>query len=94
MQKHIKLSVRNLIETTLRSGDIDNRFMSTSRALEGTLAHQKIQSNYKEKDLKEVALSISIDYKGFIFDIDGRADGIIFEDDKKIIDELKTSTRN
>ena len=94
MQKHIKLSVRNLIETTLRSGDIDNRFMSTSRALEGTLAHQKIQSNYKEKDLKEVALSISIDYKGFIFDIDGRADGIIFEDDKKIIDEIKTTTRN
>jgi len=93
MQNHIKLSVRNLIETTLRSGDIDNRFMSTSRALEGTLAHQKIQSNYKEKDLKEVTLSISIDYKGFVFDIDGRADGILFEDENVIIDEIKTTTR-
>lgn len=89
MQNHIKLSVRNLIETTLRSGDIDNRFMSTSRALEGTLAHQKIQSNYKEKDLKEVTLSISIDYKGFVFDIDGRADGILFEDENVIYDKYQ-----
>lgn len=94
MQKHIRLSVRNLIETTLRSGDIDNRFMSTSRALEGTLAHQKIQSKYKKGDLKEVTLSIHLEYKGFIFEIDGRADGIIFDEENVIIDEIKTTTRN
>ncbi len=94
MQKHIRLSVRNLIETTLRSGDIDNRFMSKSRALEGTLAHQKIQSSYKKGDLKEVSLSITLEYKGFVFDIDGRADGILFEDENVIIDEIKTTTRN
>ncbi|HOK62574.1 MAG TPA: helicase C-terminal domain-containing protein [Soehngenia sp.] len=94
MQKHIRLSVRNLIETTLRSGDIDNRFMSTSRALEGTLAHQKIQSSYKKGDLKEVTLSIHLEYKGFIFEIDGRADGIIFDEENVIIDEIKTTTRN
>ena len=38
----IKVSVGHLVEFVLRSGDIDNSFMSMTRALEGTKAHQKV----------------------------------------------------
>lgn len=49
----IRISVRNLVEFVLRSGDLDSRFMGSSRALEGTKAHQKIQKEYKNKFSKE-----------------------------------------
>lgn len=49
----IRISVRNLVEFVLRSGDLDSRFMGRSRALEGTKAHQKIQKEYKNKFSKE-----------------------------------------
>lgn len=43
MKKEINISVRNLVEYVMRSGDIDNQFRSMSRAVEGTYAHQKVQ---------------------------------------------------
>ena len=49
----IKISVRNLVEFVLRSGDLDSRFTGSSRALEGTKAHQKLQKEYKNKFSKE-----------------------------------------
>ena len=45
--KDIKISVRNLVEFVLRSGDLDMRFRGSSRAVEGTKAHQKIQKENK-----------------------------------------------
>jgi len=90
----IKLSVRNLVEFILRSGDIDSQFMSNSSALEGTRAHQKVQKDNKDKDYTpEVTLKYSVEYKGFNFRIDGRADGIISIDDFIIIDEIKSTNR-
>jgi len=47
--KDIKISVRNLVEFVLRCGDLDMRFMGSSRAVEGTKAHQKIQKENREK---------------------------------------------
>lgn len=49
----IKISVRNLVEFVLRSGDLDSRFTGSSRAIEGTKAHQKLQKEYKNKFSKE-----------------------------------------
>lgn len=37
IMREIKILVRNLVEYMLRSGDIDNRFQSMSRALEGRM---------------------------------------------------------
>jgi len=90
----IKLSVRNLVEFILRSGDIDSQFMSNSRALEGTRAHQKIQNANKDKGYSpEVTLKYSVDYQGFTFIIEGRADGVITTADLTIIDEIKSTSR-
>ncbi len=41
--KEIKISVRNLVELVLRTGDIDSSFTGSSRAVEGTRLHKKIQ---------------------------------------------------
>lgn len=56
--EQIKISVRNLIEFVLRSGDLDSRFTVSNRALEGTKAHQKIQREYIDKFSKETQIVI------------------------------------
>lgn len=93
-KKEIRISVRNLVEFIFRSGDIDSQFMSNSRALEGTKAHQKVQKNNEYKSYTpEVTLKYDIEYKGFNFVVEGRADGIILENDSFIIDEIKSTNR-
>ncbi|WZL72288.1 ATP-dependent DNA helicase [Clostridiaceae bacterium 35-E11] len=77
--KEIKLSVRNLVEFVLRSGDLDTSFKSASRAVEGTKAHQKIQKSKDESYEAEVPLKHRFEYEGFTFIVEGRADGIIKE---------------
>jgi hypothetical protein len=92
-ENKIKISVRNLVEFILRCGDLDSRFMGSSRAVEGTRAHQKIQKESKEGYLAEVALKYSTSYKSFTFEIEGRADGIIINENSITIDEIKTTGR-
>ena len=81
MKRIIKISVRNLIEFVLRSGDIDNSFMSTTRALEGTLAHQKVQKSYGPEYSPEVTLHNFL--KDYSLEVEGRVDGIF-----KLLDEI------
>ncbi|WPC43099.1 ATP-dependent DNA helicase [Clostridium sp. JS66] len=94
--KKIKVSIRNLVEFVLRGGDLDSKFVGSSRALEGTRAHQKLQKKYKQENNierqynAEVSLKYNIEYKGFSFIIEGRADGVIVEKEKIVIDEIKT----
>ncbi|MFT5874350.1 MAG: DNA excision repair protein ERCC-2 [Clostridium sp.] len=100
--RDIKISVRNLVEFVLRAGDLDMRFMGSSRAVEGTKAHQKIQKENREKYsvifgeeyLSEVSLKHSVIYNGGTIIIDGRADGILIKDNKVTIDEIKTVTKD
>lgn len=100
--RDIKISVRNLVEFVLRAGDLDTRFMGSSRAVEGTKAHQKIQKENKEKYsiilgeeyLAEVSLKHNIEYNGGTIIIEGRADGILIKDKVVTIDEIKTVTKD
>ena len=94
----IKESVRGIIEYVLKQGSIDDRYTSTTRALEGTLAHQKLQgsnekiySNYqKEVKLQE---EFEID-KNIVLILDGRADGIIIDDSDIYIEEIKSTLKS
>ncbi|EGT3616297.1 ATP-dependent DNA helicase [Clostridium perfringens] len=90
----IKISIRNLVEFVLRKGSIDSRVKASVRALEGIKGHKKIQSAYSEKDKAEVSLKEDIEFEGFILRVEGRADGILEENNKLIIDEIKTTTKN
>ncbi|GLC29194.1 ATP-dependent DNA helicase [Clostridium omnivorum] len=90
--REVKISVRNLVEFVLRAGNLDSRFTGSSRALEGTRAHQKLQKSKGEEYEKEVALKHKFEYKEFLFNLEGRADGIIHEGDYIVIDEIKSTT--
>ena len=93
-KSEIRISVRNLVEFIFRSGDIDSQFTSNSRALEGTKAHQKIQKdNGYAGYTPEVSLKYTLEYKSFNFAVEGRADGIISDNDAFTIDEIKSTTR-
>ena len=89
----IKISIRNLVELILRSGDIDNRLVSSNRMLEGTRIHQKIQKESGDNYAKEVFLSYDYQLQGFTIRLEGRADGIITQTDGIIIDEIKSTAR-
>ena len=93
-QIRIKDSVRNLVEFCLKDGDLDNRFTTSARAVEGTRAHQKLQAdnleiydNYKS----EVYLTYDFVVDNITLSIEGRADGIIVENNKIIIEEIKST---
>lgn len=94
MNKEIKISVRNLIEFVLRSGDIDNSFRSNIPAIEGTRAHQKVQRSYGEEYKAEYTLKHKVDYEDFTLILEGRADGIFILPDETIIDEIKSTTKD
>ena len=93
MKKNIvKISVRNLVEFILRSGDLDNRNagVSDKAAMElGSRLHRKIQKSMGPEYQAEVPLSIVTEFDEFDLKVEGRADGIETKGDKVIVDEIK-----
>jgi len=89
----IRISIRNLVEFVLMSGDLDSRFVGANRMLEGTRAHQRIQRAGGEAYNAEVYLSYNVELDGFILTLEGRADGIITGEQRVVIDEIKTTTK-
>ena len=88
----IRISVRNLVEFILRSGNLDNRrsFAADKEAmLKGSKIHRKIQKQMKASYRAEVPLSWDQEYEEFIIRVEGRADGIIEEEEHTVIDEIK-----
>lgn len=90
-QKEVVISIRSLVEFTLMSGDLDGRFTGSNRAVEGTKAHQKVQKTYGNEYTPEVTLKYSFDYEDYNITVQGRADGILIEEDRIIIDEIKST---
>lgn len=96
--KEIKISVRKLVEFVLRAGDLDARFMGSSRVLDGTRLHQKLQRRRREEAdtggwdyAKEVAVSRSIDCEGLMLTVGGRIDGVIKNSEETAIEEIKST---
>lgn len=57
----VKESVRGIIEYVLKSGSLDDRYMGKNRALEGTIAHQKLQAS-NEKVYTNYQKEVKLDY--------------------------------
>ena len=93
----VRISVRNLVEFILRSGDLDNSRGSSGdkeAMLKGGRLHRKIQRSMKGNYQAEVSLKRESEYEDTIIQVEGRADGIFTEDGEVWIDEIKGTYGN
>lgn len=90
-QQIIHISVRNLVEFILRSGDIDNRTAGADKdaMLMGGKIHRKIQRRMGAEYHAEVPLKYEVQCRGFTLSVEGRADGVIERPEGTVIDEIK-----
>mgnify|MGYP001034355476 CR=1 FL=1 len=96
---NIRISVRNLVEFILRSGDIDDRYGGKREkdAMQlGSRIHRKIQGRMGADYRSEVPLKLKMEYDDFYISVEGRADGIITQKEpgenqpEAVIDEIKS----
>lgn len=91
----IKISVRNLVEFILNSGDLttSSGLKDPDAMQEGTRIHKKLQKRMGASYQPEVALSITVPthYDGLDFEmcVEGRADGIFTDETGIVVDEIK-----
>lgn len=87
----VRISVRSLVEFILRSGDIDNRkAASPENAMqEGGRIHRMIQRRMGPSYQAEVALRYVYDADRYEIVVEGRADGILTEEGRVTVDEIK-----
>ncbi len=101
MVEKISVSVRNLVEFILRSGDIDNTkgtgYKDSDVMQEGSRIHRKIQKSMPSSYASEVTLKMELPFvdneEELFLIVEGRADGIWYREEKNPeiwIDEIKT----
>ncbi len=99
----LRISVRSLVEFVLKSGDIDRRRGSADSVeamLAGARIHRQLQREAGGTYHAEVPLSDTTDMGEFDLLVEGRADGLIYDDDRLfdpdcdgerlVVDEIKT----
>lgn len=94
----VRISVQNLIDFSIQTGNIGTGFTSVSRAVEGTKGHHAVRRALKEglpEDWDysiEVPVSFVLEGEYITLEITGRIDGIIEGASYPIIHEIKTTT--
>jgi len=93
-RKLVRISVRNLVEFVLRSGDIDNRHSGAAQKeamAAGSRIHRKIQKKMGSGYRAEVPLKYAVkdEEQEIELLVEGRADGIFEENGITVIDEIK-----
>ena len=96
-KKEIRISVRNLVEFILRSGDLDNSsggFGERDAMQAGTRVHQQIQKKRGVDYRAEVPLVHEKEYEHFTLRVEGRADGMYEDGTTTVIEEIKGTYRD
>ncbi len=93
----IRISVQNLIDYSLQSGDLGSGFVSASRAVEGTRGHQTVRkalmatlpedTSYRP----EVPTTFIKEGKHTLLEVSGRIDGVMESPSGTTIHEIKTT---
>lgn len=89
-----KISVRELVEFVLRTGDIGGAgaAMNVERAWEGSRLHRKLQEEGGSGYQREVPLSVSVPLSGDLaLTVEGRADGIYLANGIRDTEDLQQS---
>ncbi|MGN1148313.1 MAG: ATP-dependent DNA helicase [Lachnospiraceae bacterium] len=93
----IRISVRNLVEFILRSGDIDNRKSGAleNAMQEGSRIHRMLQKRMGDEYQPEVFLRYVFETEHYQIVVEGRADGIITDQTGLVtVDEIKTTYKD
>ncbi len=97
-KKTISVSVQELIEYSLQSGDLTAGGYSPSRAVEGTRGHAAVRKLVKEglsgNDTYEAEVPVSFRLEGtqLLLEVSGRIDGLLKDASGITIHEIKTTT--
>ena len=92
MREFLRLSVHQLVDMLLRSGDIDNRVFNRSSMTEGSKIHSSYQSKQGTNYESEYPLSHLFILDEIEILLEGRADGIITRSNGEVvIDEIKST---
>ncbi len=95
MEKTLTLSVHQLVDFLLRTGDIDNRVFNRSSMTEGSRIHATYQASQGSDYLSEYPLLHRFVVEGVEITLQGRADGIIKRKSGEfIIDEIKSTVED
>jgi Rad3-related DNA helicase len=88
-----KIGIRELIEFTLKSGDLTPTRTSNNTAMLGARIHRKLQKQAGPDYQKEIHLKYQTKLDHVDYQIEGRADGVIIDPDTHavMVDEIKTS---
>ena len=88
----MRISVKNLVGFLLRGGSIDSRFSGTDRAAEGGRIHRRLQKQEGPGYTPEVTLRDTRQWGDLLYRVEGRADGIFFDQEGRVtVDEIKTT---
>ena len=94
MKRELKIAVRDLVHYVFSSGDLTFEFMASTRPVDAIRIHQKIQQSRPPNYRSEVAVSLPVETKLFTLTIGGRIDGVFFDTDPVLVEEIKTTTRS
>ena len=95
MGKSLTLSVHQLVDFLLRTGDIDNRVFNRSSMAEGTRIHATYQAKQGSDYISEYPLYHTFVVDSVEINLQGRADGIIKrKNGEYIIDEIKSTVED
>ncbi len=92
--KPFKIGVGDLVSFLYASGDLSSETFQNVSLLEGTKAHQYLQSKYQSVDQSEVPIQLEyVDDSRHII-LSGRIDGILLHDGYTILEEIKSTRFN
>ena len=90
--RNLYVSVHDIVDLILRTGDLDSRIFNRSTMQMGTKMHLQYQREHAHSGYQsEVDLNVTWVKDDVSIHIAGRADGMIIEDDRIIIEEIKTT---
>lgn len=88
----VNLSVHDIVDVLLRRGHLDRRVFNQSSMLEGTRLHSLYQKEQGSDYLAEYSVQYSFFCGDYIYNVSGKADGVIIGRDGEItVEEIKTT---
>ena len=88
---NFQISVKDFVEFCWRSGNLSrNAKQSSPSALEGQMAHKKVQNQWPDQYQKEINIEKEFSTKHYQLQLKGRIDGLLQERSSLSIFEIKT----